>query len=197
MVYVVDDDEAVRASVSLLLRSVGLEVYSYPSARALLDDALPAACACLVLDVRMPGMSGLELQRELAARRLDLPIVFITGHGDVPMAVAAMKAGAVDFLQKPFNDQDLIERVQQALLGAERTAAAAAEIDDVRTRMARLTPREHQVLARVVDGQANKTIAAALSLSERTVEIHRARAMEKMEARSLAELVRVTLLARE
>jgi len=190
VVYVVDDDRAVRESVALLLRSVGLEVVTFESAAAFLAGAGTPAAACLVLDMRMPGMSGLELQRELASRGCTIPIIFITGHGDVPMAVSAMKAGAVDFLEKPFNDQELIDRVQQALKAALDAAAAGAEIEDLRARHGRLTAREREVFDRVVCGQANKLIAAELGLSERTIEIHRAHVMTKMGATTLAELVR-------
>lgn len=196
VVFVVDDDEAVRAAVAMLLRSVSLPVETFASAREFLEAWTPERAGCLVLDLRMPGLSGLELQERLAAQGNPLPIIFLTGHGDVPDAVAAMRAGAVDFLGKPFRDQDLLDRVQEAL---ELDRARRAEIglrEELRRRLERLTPRESEVLDRVVEGQPNKQIALELGVSERTVEIHRARAMTKMEAASLAELVRLVLAAR-
>ncbi|MGE0385265.1 MAG: response regulator transcription factor [Gammaproteobacteria bacterium] len=193
-VFVVDDDDAVRHSVCVLLRSVGLAAEPFDSAAALLAAMPPAGPACLVLDIRMPRMSGLELQRTLAERRIELPIIFITGHGDVPMAVQAMKNGAVDFIEKPFNDQVLIDRVQQALALAEQRRASAEELSEVRARLVRLTAREREVFNRIVRGQANKVIAIDLGLSERTVEIHRAHVMEKTGAGSVADLVRMALV---
>ena len=192
-VFVVDDDYDVRSSIALLLRSVGIEARCFDTAEALLAALDAASAGCVVTDVRMPGMSGLELQRELARRGLALPVILVTGHADVPMAVGAMKSGALDFLEKPFGDQQLIDRVQAALrLDAarreERGAAAA-----VRDRLAGLTPREREVMELVVTGKPNKIIARELGLSTRTVEIHRARVMEKMGAGSLAELVRMVV----
>lgn len=192
-VFIVDDDEAVRDSLALLISSVGLSVSTFSSANEFVESYDPAARGCLILDVRLPGMSGLELQQKLSDSGADLPIVFITGHGDVPMAVRAMRRGAVDFLQKPFSDQDLLDRVQQAL--AEQSARRE-EVESKATiarRIASLTPREHQVMEQVVAGHANKVIANRLGMSQRTVEVHRAHIMRKMEADSLAQLVRAVL----
>lgn len=196
VVFVVDDDEAVRASVAMLLESVTLPVETFASGREFLDAWAGDRPGCLVLDLRMPGLSGLELQERLAERGSRLPIIFLTGHGDVPDAVAAMRAGAVDFLRKPFRDQDLLDRIQQALEVDRARRTAAGERAELAARLERLTPREREVLDRVVAGQPNKQIAAELGVSDRTVEIHRARAMAKMEAASLAELVRLVLRAR-
>jgi FixJ family two-component response regulator len=178
----------------MLLESVSLTVETFASAGEFLSR-FEDRPGCLVLDLRMPGMSGLELQQRLAALGSPLPIIFLTGHGDVPDAVAAMRAGAVDFLRKPFRDQDLLDRIQRALdLDAQRRAEAVG-VAAIRARLERLTRREREVLDRVVEGQPNKSIAQDLDVSERTVEIHRARAMTKMEARSLPELVKLVLKA--
>ena len=195
-VFVVDDDAAVRDSLRMLLKSVGLPVEVFESGQEFLDADRDDRPGCLVLDIRMPGMSGLELQVKLNERHSILPIIFITGHGDVPMAVEAMQAGAVDFIQKPFRDQDLLDRIGQAL---EKDAAARqqlAERSAIERRLATLTPRETEVLRLVVAGKANKVIAGDLNLSQRTVEIHRARVMEKMRAQSIAHLVRMTVAVR-
>ena len=192
-VFVVDDDEAVRTSLRLLLKSVGLPVETFASAQEFLDQFDPSRAGCLVLDIRMPGMSGLELQQHLNDRHSIMPIVFITGHGDVPMAVEAMQAGAVDFIQKPFRDQDLIDRINRALEKDREMRSELRERDEIRRRMSQLTPREREVLELVTQGKANKVIAGDLNVSQRTVEIHRARVMEKMEAHSLAHLVRMVL----
>jgi FixJ family two-component response regulator len=192
-IFVVDDDLAVRDSLKLLLRSVGQAVETYGSAQEFLDAYSEDRPGCLVLDIRMPGMSGLELQQKLNEKHSILPIIFITGHGDVPMAVEAMQAGAVDFIQKPFRDQDLIDRINQALERDSNNRAALGERNDIRKRLETLTPREREVLDLVVHGKANKVIAGDLKLSQRTVEIHRARVMEKMQASSLAHLVRMVL----
>lgn len=192
-VFVVDDDAAVRDALKLLLRSVGHAVETYGSAQEFLDAYGEDRPGCLVLDIRMPGMSGLELQQKLNEKHSILPIIFITGHGDVPMAVEAMQAGAVDFIQKPFRDQDLIDRINQALEKDSANRAALGERNDIRRRLETLTPREREVLDLVVHGKANKVIAGDLKLSQRTVEIHRARVMEKMQASSLAHLVRMVL----
>lgn len=191
IVYVVDDDEAIRDSLQLLLRSVGLKSAVFESAAEFLESFDPSAHACLLADIRMPGMSGLELQAELNERHVELPTIFITGHGDVPMAVKAMKSGAVDFIQKPFRDQDLIDRIHEALqIDSERSESRQQQID-IRKRIESLTPRETEVMHKVVDGCANKVIALDLGVSQRTVELHRARVMHKMGVRSLADLVRI------
>jgi two-component system, LuxR family, response regulator FixJ len=192
-IFVVDDDSAVRDALKLLLRSVGQAVETFGSAQEFLDAYGEDRPGCLVLDIRMPGMSGLELQQKLNEKHSILPIIFITGHGDVPMAVEAMQAGAVDFIQKPFRDQDLIDRINQALERDGSNRAALGERNDIRRRLETLTPREREVLDLVVHGKANKVIAGDLKLSQRTVEIHRARVMEKMQASSLAHLVRMVL----
>jgi two-component system, LuxR family, response regulator FixJ len=192
-IFVVDDDAAVRDALKLLLRSVGQAVETFGSAQEFLDAYGEDRPGCLVLDIRMPGMSGLELQQKLNEKHSILPIIFITGHGDVPMAVEAMQAGAVDFIQKPFRDQDLIDRINQALEKDSSNRAALGERNDIRRRLETLTPREREVLDLVVHGKANKVIAGDLKLSQRTVEIHRARVMEKMQASSLAHLVRMVL----
>jgi two-component system, LuxR family, response regulator FixJ len=193
VVFIVDDDEAVRSSLRLLLKSVGLVPSALASAREFLDKYDPAQPGCLVLDVRMPEMSGLELQEQLNLKGAVLPVIFITGHGDVPMAVEAMQAGACDFLQKPFRDQDLIDRIQRALDKDRTNRAALDERTLIRERLQSLTPREREVLAMVTSGKANKVMAADLGVSQRTVEIHRARVMEKMSAASLAQLVRMVM----
>jgi FixJ family two-component response regulator len=190
LVYVVDDDRGVRDSLSLLLRSVGIANEAYESAGRFLDAYRPDRVSCLVSDIRMPGMSGLELQQELNRRHITLPLIFITGHGDVPMAVTAMKAGAMDFLAKPFRDQELLDRVNAALGKAEADFKGQQHALDIRARYESLTPRETEVMAMVVQGCANKVIAMDLGVSQRTVELHRARVMQKMAVRSLAELVR-------
>jgi two-component system response regulator FixJ len=193
IVYIVDDDEAVRNSLRLLVKSVGLTAIALVSAQEFLATYDPLQPGCLVLDVRMPGMSGLELQQQLNLRGAVIPVIFITGHGDIPMAVEAMQQGACDFLQKPFRDQDLIDRIQRALEKDRANRAALDERSRIRERHEMLTPREREVLALVTSGKANKIMAADLGLSQRTVEIHRARVMEKMGASSLAHLVRMVL----
>lgn len=193
-VFVVDDDEPVRDAIAMLLDTVDIRHETFDSATAFLEGYAGGQTGCLVLDIRMPGMSGLELQDHLLAEADPLPIVFITGHGDIPMAVEAMKKGAVDFIRKPFRDQELLDRIQEALtLDAEKRAHSAG-LEVVRGRAASLTPRETEVFERVAEGQANKVVAIELDISERTVEIHRSQVMQKMEARSLAELVRMKIL---
>jgi FixJ family two-component response regulator len=192
-VFIVDDDDAMRSSLRLLLKSVGLPAVAYPSARDFLAAWNPEQPSCLVLDVRMPGMSGLELQEELNRRGAIVPVIFITGHGDIPMAVEAMQHGAFDFLQKPFRDQDLIDRIQKAIAADAANRSQLLEKERIRARWESLTPREREVLALVTAGKANKVMAGDLGVSQRTVEIHRARVMEKMEAASLAHLVRMVL----
>ena len=193
--FVVDDDEAVRSSLRMLLKSLGIPAVTYGSAAEFLAEYDLEQPGCLILDVRMPGISGLELQDELNRRGAIIPVIFITGHGDVPMAVEAMQHGAVDFLQKPFSDKDLSDRVQRALSADLRNRAQLGAKDQIRARIAMLTPRERQVLALVTLGKANKAIAGDLGVSQRTVEIHRAHLMEKMGAASLAHLVRMTMIA--
>lgn len=194
MVYVVDDDEAMRDSLRWLLESAGYRVSSYPSAERFLTAYRPDHAACLVLDVRMPGWSGLELQQELNRRGAPLPIIFVTGHGDVPMAVAAVKSGAFHFLEKPFKDERLLELIEQASnLGAPETEREQRRC--AAARLATLTQREREVMDLVVQGRKNKQIADELAISVKTVEAHRARAMEKMDVSCVAELVRATLSA--
>ena len=190
LVYVVDDDDAVRDSLLLLLRSIGINGRAFATAGDFLNAYDPKQHSCLITDIRMPGMSGLDLQRELKDRGAPIPVILITGHGDVPMAVDAMKEGALDFIEKPFRDQDLLDRVQQALTWDEEHRSKNLEALSIQERIATLTPRETEVMELVVQGCANKVIAQDLGVSQRTVEIHRARVMEKMGMRSLAALVR-------
>ena len=195
LIYVVDDEASIRDSLAMLLRSVGLASRTFADAKSFLGAYEARSECCLVADVRMPGMSGIELQEALRSRGAQLPIIIITGHGDIAMAVRAMKAGAADFIEKPFHDQTLLDAVHRAL---ERSAdpgveAAAMDTDAVRKRLATLTPREQEVMALVVEGRPNKTVATRLGLSTRTVEVHRAKAMEKMQAASLADLVRMAI----
>jgi len=192
-VFVVDDDEGVRNSLRFLLKSVGLPTRALASAAEFLETYKPSQPGCLVLDVRMPGMSGLELQQQLNLRGAVIPVIFITGHGDIPMAVEAMQQGAFDFLQKPFRDQDLIDRIQRALERDARNRAALHEHARIRERLDSLTPREREVLSLMTRGKPNKIMAAELGVSQRTVEIHRARVMEKSGAASLAQLVRMVM----
>lgn len=194
-VFVVDDDEGVRSALALLLKSMGQPAVTYASAADFLADYTADRPGCALLDVRMPGMSGLELQDELNRRGVVLPVIFITGHGDVPMAVEAMQRGAFDFLQKPFHDEDLAERIRRALACDRELRAAIGEKSQIRARLGRLTPRERQVLDLVTAGKPNKVMAAELGVSQRTVEIHRAHVMKKLGALSLAQLVRMTLIA--
>jgi RNA polymerase sigma factor (sigma-70 family) len=194
-VFVVDDDQAMRTSLKWLIESTGMSVETFESADIFLASYYPGRAGCLLLDVRMPGMSGLELQTYLAREGYRLPVILITGHGDVSMAVKAMKAGAVDFIEKPFHDEDLLRSIRRALDDDERQRAGQAVRADIAARLAELTPREHEVMAMVTDGKSNKDIAAALGVSAKTVEAHRARVMEKMRADSLAELVRMALIA--
>jgi two-component system, LuxR family, response regulator FixJ len=192
-VFVVDDDEGVRSSLGLLLESVGYHCALFASAREFLERYRPDQAGCLLLDIRMPDMSGIELQEHLAARGVFLPVIFITGHGDVPMAVQAMKNGAFDFLQKPFRDQELLDRVSRGIQSDAQARDALSKREELRRRHDTLTPREKEVMELIVAGKANKVIAFDLRLSERTVEIHRARVMEKMGTRSVAHLVRMAL----
>ena len=193
LVFVVDDDEAVRSSTKLLLKSVGLPAVTYSSAQEFLDNYDPLQPGCVVLDVRMPLMSGLELQQLLNIRGAIIPVIFITGHGDIPMAVEAMQHGAFDFLQKPFRDQDLLDRVQKALEKDRVNRVQLREKTRIQERRDSLTPREREILELMTRGKPNKVMAADLGVSQRTVEIHRARVMEKMGASSLAQLVRMVM----
>jgi FixJ family two-component response regulator len=192
-VYIVDDDDGVRSSLRILLKSVGLATTPLSSARDFLAQYNVSQPGCLLLDIRMPGMSGLELQTELNRRGAMIPVIFITGHGDVPMAVEAMQHGAFDFLQKPFRDQELLDRVQRALARDAENRSAVRQHESIQARVRTLTPREREVLDLLIQGKQNKMMANDLSLSQRTVEIHRAHVMEKMEARSVAQLVRMML----
>ncbi len=192
-VFVVDDDDGMRRALSLLLNTVGYKTAAFASPKDFLEKFQPDTAGCLILDIRMPGMSGLELQQRLNRMGSMLPVIFITGHGDVPMAVQAMKEGAFEFVQKPFRDQDLLDRINHALELDKENRGTLARRADVLHRIESLTPREKQVMDLVVDGAANKVIAIDLGLSERTVEIHRAKVMEKMGARSVAHLVKLQL----
>lgn len=192
-IYVVDDEPAIRDSLAMLLRSVGLAAKTFPSAAAFLAESDGATGGCLLADVRMPGMSGLELQEALRAKGSTLPIIVITGHGDIGMAVRAMKAGAADFIEKPFNDQVLLDAVHRALQSRTSNAPQATQRAEIKARIETLTPREREVLLLVAEGRPNKVVATRLGLSTRTVEVHRAKVMEKMQARSLAELVRMAI----
>ena len=190
-VFVVDDDPAVRKSLSRLLRSAGLEVATFGSALAFLECHDPRAPGCLVLDMAMPGLNGLELRATLAAKGSAIPIVSLTSHGDVSTSVRAMKSGALDYLTKPVNDEDLIEAVRAALNRDAAARQARALLDDILQRLATLTPREHEVFVHVVSGQLNKQIAGDLGTAEKTIKVHRARVMEKMRVPSVADLVRL------
>jgi RNA polymerase sigma factor (sigma-70 family) len=192
-VFVVDDDQAMRNSLKWLIESVGVSVESFASADDFLAHFQPGRAGCLVLDVRMPGMSGLELLEHLARSNMHIPAVIITGHGDVPMAVRAMKSGAVDFIEKPFNDEVLLDAIRRAIAFEEQQRSQFSEHREIRERLAHLTPREHEVMDMVCEGRSNKEIANALGVSAKTIEAHRARVMEKMQAGSLAELVRMSL----
>ena len=194
-VFIVDDDQGIRHAMSLLMKSVGLRHEVYASANEFLEAHNGSENGCLVLDIRMPGMGGLELQDKLIELKSGIPIIFITGHGDIPMAVEAMQKGAVDFIQKPFRDQELLDRIADALDTASKQQSERALKSEVRDRIDALTNREREVLELVVTGKPNKIIAHELGVSQRTIEIHRARVMEKMQARSLAELVRMRLSA--
>lgn len=195
-VYIVDDDDAVRDSLALLMESVGLNARTFGSARTFLDAFTADLCGCLVLDIRMPEMNGLDLQAQLNERNNLLPIIFITGHGDIPMAIHAMQQGACDFLQKPFRDQDLLDRIHHAMTLDRRQRRALEEQRAIEQRIESLTEREQQVMNMVVEGHPNKVIASRLGVSQRTVEIHRAHVMEKMQAGSIAHLVRLVIGAR-
>lgn len=195
-IFVVDDEADIRDSLRLLMRSVGLKTETFASAQEFLGAYDPSRPGCLILDVRMPGMSGPELQEKLRKNEINIPIIIITGHGDVPTAVRTMKAGAIDVIEKPFSDQLLLDRVQQALERDATDRKERAERERIAARLARLTPREREVMEGIVDGKLNKVIAADLGLSTRTVEIHRSRIMEKMQVRSVSNLVQMVLSVR-
>ena len=191
IVFVVDDDSSVRSSLKFLLSTVGLQVESFGSADTFLHRKPPDAPSCLVLDVRLPGLSGIDIQRELAARNIRIPIIFLTGHGDIPMSVRALKAGAVEFLTKPVRDQDLLDAVRVALEQDRARREKEKEVTDLQRRFDSLTAREQQVISMLVSGMLNKQIAGQLGTAESTVKVQRSRAMEKMHAESLIDLVRM------
>lgn len=191
IVFVVDDDASVRKSLARLIKSIGLNVETFASAGEFVKRDPYDGPACLVLDVRMPGLSGLDLQDELAAAGRTVPIIFISGHGNIPISVRAMKEGAVDFLEKPFEDQTLLDAVNQAIEKDRRAKRGQAELREIQRRVDSLTAREHEVFALVVTGMLNKQIALKLGISEKTIKVHRARIMQKMQAESLADLVRL------
>jgi FixJ family two-component response regulator len=192
IVFVVDDDQSVREALDSLFRSTGQKVQAFASAQEFLQSEKPDCAACLVLDVRMPGLSGLDLQREMADSEITIPIIFITGHGDIPMTVQAMKAGAVEFLTKPFREQDLLDAVGQAIERDREHRIQHAELSELRRRFDGLTPRESEVMRLVVAGLLNKQIAYKLGTSEITIKVHRAQVMSKMQANSVAALVRMS-----
>lgn len=195
VVHIVDDDESVRKSLRWLIESIGLSVTCYGSASEFEESYQSAGAECLVLDVRMPGMSGLDLQERLISNQMTLPVILVTGHADVPMAIRAMKNGAFDFIEKPYNDQHLLDRVQEAIHYDELYKSKSIDRDEIRERLASLTKREREVLERVIEGSSNKEIAADLVLSVKTVETHRSNLMSKMEADSLPKLIRLVIQA--
>ena len=192
IVFVIDDDASMRDAVSRLLNAVGLTVQTFASAREFLAGKLPDVPGCAVLDVRLPGLSGLDLQREMVERGIHIPVIFITGHGDIPMSVQAMKAGAVEFLTKPFRDQDLLDAVRAGIQLDRQGRKERAELAELRDGLRQLTPREREVMSLVVAGLLNKQIALRLGTSEKTIKIHRSHVMQKMRADSLADLVRMS-----
>jgi len=191
IVFIVDDDDSVRKALTRLIKSVGLNVETFASAHDFLKRESHNGPACLVLDIRMPGLSGLDLQDELVAAGLTLPIIFISGHGNIPISVRAMKAGAVDFIEKPFEDQTLLDAINQSLRKDRQAKLEQVELREIQRRVDSLTPREHQVFTLVVSGKLNKQIAFELGTTERTIKAHRARVMKKMQAQSLADLIRL------
>jgi FixJ family two-component response regulator len=192
VVFVIDDDASMRDAVSRLLNAVGLTVQTFASAREFLAGRLPDVPGCAVLDVRLPGLSGLDLQREMVERGIHIPVIFVTGHGDIPMSVQAMKAGAVEFLTKPFRDQDLLDAVRSGIQLDRQGRKERAELAELRDGLRQLTPREREVMSLVVAGLLNKQIALRLGTSEKTIKIHRSHVMQKMRADSLADLVRMS-----
>ena len=198
VVHIIDDDEAVLDSLSMLLNSVGIENAIYSNAQTFLnthqEETIRTLAGCIVLDVRMPGMSGMECQQQLEQLKCSLPVIFVTGHGDVPMAVEAMKKGAIEFIQKPFREQELLDCIQHALEMNKAEHERASRLLDIDKRRETLTKRENEVMQRVIAGQANKVIACELNLSQRTIEIHRSNVMDKMQVNSLAELVTLALI---
>ena len=192
-VFIVDDDEPVRSALRLLMKSVGHDAMTFTSGDEFLASCKPGISGCLILDIRMPGMSGLELQEKLREQGVNIPIIFITGHGDVPMAVQAMKHGAMEFLQKPFREQDLVDRVNEALEKNLNVHKLALQRTEIKQRVTKLTPRERQIMDMIVQGKASKVIAIDLGVSQRTVDTHRTRIMRKMQAKSLAELVKTAV----
>ena len=192
-VYIVDDDAVVRDALKLLMESVGLQVATFASAQEYLDQFDADQAGCLIVDVRMPGISGLDLQARLAAERIHPPVIIITGHGDVPMAVRAVQAGAVDFLEKPFNNQAMLDSVHHAIEMDAKRRGESSRLQEIEERYDSLTPREKEVLQLVIEGKRNKNIAFDLDISQSTVEVHRSRVMEKMQARTLSDLMRMTM----
>ena len=192
-VFVVDDEAPIRDSLRWLIESVDLAVDTYASGTEFLDAYDQSRTGCLILDIRMPGMSGLDVQQQLQAQSIDLPVIFLTGHGDVHLAVRAMKAGAFDFVEKPYNDQTLLDLVQRAINRHIHERKAVSEFREIRGRWETLTPRERQIMAEVVDGHSNKNIASMLEITEKTIEFHRANVMDKMQASSLTELIRMAV----
>jgi two-component system, LuxR family, response regulator FixJ len=197
LVHIIDDDEAVRDAISMLLDSVNIDNKGYASAQLFLEQLstvdIHNMTGCIVLDIRMPGISGLDCQIKLSELGCTLPIIFITGHGDVPMAVEAMKKGALEFIQKPFREQELLDCIQHAMEINKHNQAQQQQAEDIKIKISTLTPREAEIMAKVIAGQANKAIAIDLNLSQRTVEIHRANVMEKMQVKSLPELVKLVM----